>query len=168
MPCSKPSIFMTWQCGLTQILRSLGRDFPVCTRFFTLIVATRLPLAAMLQRQLWKMRRDYNLTQPKPCSSPAIINIGCCTIPGWPKPPSNASAKNCRVTARSYTRSQQLREARDIGLKVLPIGNGASPSIREIRPYLLKWHLHTRRFDDSRQRKTSTIEHWIFFLMKRL
>src|SRR5215470_3401117 len=159
---------MTWQCDLTRILRSLGRDFPVCTRFSTLIVATRLPLAAMRQRKLWKMRRDDNLTPPKPCSSPAIINIGCCTIPGLPKPPSNASAKNYRVTARSYTRSQQLREARDIGMKVLPIGNEASPSIREIRPYLLKWPLHTRCFDNSRQRKTSTVGHWIFFLMKRL
>ncbi len=29
---------MTWRCGLTRILRSLGRDFLVCTRFFTLTV----------------------------------------------------------------------------------------------------------------------------------
>ena len=36
MPCSKPSNFMTWPCGLTRILRSPGRDFLVCTRFFTL------------------------------------------------------------------------------------------------------------------------------------
>jgi Tfp pilus assembly protein PilF len=31
---------MTWRCGLTRILRSLGRDFLVCTRFFTLTAAT--------------------------------------------------------------------------------------------------------------------------------
>ncbi len=39
--------FMGWRCSLTRILRSLGRDFPVRTRFFTLTAATQLPLAAM-------------------------------------------------------------------------------------------------------------------------
>ena len=49
---SKPSIFMTWRCGLTRILRSRGRDFLVRTRFFTLTALTQLPLAAMRQRKL--------------------------------------------------------------------------------------------------------------------
>jgi TolB-like protein len=51
-PCSKPSNFMTWQCGLTRILRSPGHDFPVCTRFFTLTAATQLPRAVMRQKKL--------------------------------------------------------------------------------------------------------------------
>src|SRR5260370_40567522 len=126
---------MTWRCGLTRILLSLGRDFLVCTRFFTLTVATQLPLAAMRQRKLWKMRRNCNRTRPKPCSSRVITNIGYCTITGWPKPHLDASAKNYRATARSYTPLQQLREVRDIGMKVLPIANGASPSIHGIQPY---------------------------------
>ena len=64
-----------------------------------------------------------------------IINIGCCTITDWPKPHLDASAKCCQVTARSYTPLGQLREARDIGMKVLPIGSGASPSIHGIQRY---------------------------------
>src|SRR5262245_66296179 len=69
MPYSKRSILTIWRCGSTQILRSPGRDFLVCTRFFTLTVATQLPLDAMRQRKLWNMRRNSNRTHPKPCSS---------------------------------------------------------------------------------------------------
>src|SRR5262245_61992394 len=107
------------------------------------------------------MRRNCNPMHPKPCSSPVIINIGCCTITRWPKPHLDASVKCCQVTARSYMPLQQLHEARDIGTKASRIGNGASPSIREIQPYLLKWHLHTPRFDNSRKRKSYTVGHWI-------
>src|SRR5207248_4810574 len=108
------------------------------------------------QRKLWKMRRDCNRTHPKPCSSRVIINIGCCTITGWPKRHLHASAKCCQVTPRSYMLLQQLRETRDIGTKVLPIGNGVSPSIRGIRRYSLKWHLHMPHFDNSQERKSCT------------
>ncbi len=47
----KPSIFMSWRCGLTRILRWLGRDFLVRTRFFTLTAATQLPLGAMRRKE---------------------------------------------------------------------------------------------------------------------
>src|SRR5678816_1374985 len=105
------------------------------------------------------MRRNCNRTLPKPSSSPVITNIGYCTITNWPKPLLDASARCCQVTAGSYTPLQQLREAKDVGTKVLPIGNGASPSIRGIRRYSLKWRLHMRRFDNSQERKSCTIGH---------
>src|SRR4029450_10617275 len=105
------------------------------------------------------MPRNCNRIHPKLCSSPVTINIGCCTTTGWRKPPLNASAKCCRVTARSYTPLRQLRETKDVGMKVLPIGNGDSTSIHGIQRYLLKWHLHTQRFDNSQKRKSSMIGH---------
>src|SRR5882724_9940513 len=77
------------------------------------------------------MRRNCNRTRPKPCSSPVIINIGCCTITDWPKPHLDASAKCCQVTARSYTPLGQLHEAKDIGMKVLPMGAGPRPQSAE-------------------------------------
>jgi Predicted integral membrane protein len=80
MPFSKPSNFMTWRCGLTRILRSPGRDFLVCTRFFTLTAATQLPLAAMRQRSFGKCAETAAEHARNACSSPVIINIGCCRL----------------------------------------------------------------------------------------
>src|SRR5947207_14757603 len=69
-PYLKPSIFMGWPCSLTRILRSLGRDFLVRTRFFTLTVATQLPLAAMQPEAL------ENAQKLQPNSPESLLFVG--------------------------------------------------------------------------------------------
>ena len=102
MPYEKPSVFMSGRCSLTPILRSLGRDFLVRTRFFTSSLATTpLPLAAMRLKVRWRTRRNSSRTRPKPCSPWVIINIRCCVITGLLKPRSDTSAKCYQAAARS-------------------------------------------------------------------
>jgi TolB-like protein len=74
---------------LDPTLRLPGRGFPVRTRFFTLTATIQQPLAATRLKKLWSTRKDYSRTHPKPFFSWVIINIGCCTITGWPRLPSH-------------------------------------------------------------------------------
>ena len=101
----KPSIFMSGRCSLTPILRLLGRDFLVRTRFSTLAGDRRSTAArtAMQRNVLWRMRRNWSRTRLKPCSPWVIINIGCCVITGLLKPRSTASAKCYQAAARYHT-----------------------------------------------------------------
>ena len=92
---------MSGRSSLTPILRWVGRDFLVRTRFFILLAATPLPLVAMRLKVRWRTRRNSSRTRPKPCLPWVIINIGCCVITGSPKPRLGASAKCYQVAARS-------------------------------------------------------------------
>jgi hypothetical protein len=122
---------MTWRCGLTRILRS---PWARLSGVHALLYSNRRDTTAARRdaaKEALENAQKLQPNTPETCSSPVTINIGCCTITGWPKPHLDASAKCCQVTARSYTRSRQLREVRDIGMKVLPIGSGASPQSTE-------------------------------------
>ena len=117
----KPPVFMSGRCSLTPILRSLGRGFLARTRFSTLTTRTTLPLLGAMQRNmLWKMRRNWSRTRPKPCSPWVIINIGCCVITGSAKTTFGRVSKMLPGNSEVLMPSAQLPDARDTGMKALP------------------------------------------------
>ena len=83
----KATIFMSRRCSLTRILRWLGHDFLARTRSLLCPRGPMPLLGATRLRRLWRMRRNWSRTRPKPCSHWVIINTGCCVITGSPKPP---------------------------------------------------------------------------------
>ena len=70
-PSRKPSVFMSGRCSLTPILRWLGRDFLVRTRFFTLPAAT--PTAA--RRDAAKSALE-NAQKLQPNSPETLLALG--------------------------------------------------------------------------------------------
>ena len=93
------------------------------------------PLDATRQNVLWRMHRTSSMSGLRPCSPWVTINTGCCVITVLPKPRSIALANSYPVVARYQRRSAMSPNARETGIKALPISSKPSRSIHVMLSY---------------------------------
>ena len=113
---------------------------------------TTPPTHATRQNVLWRMHRTSSLSRLRPCSPWVTINTGCCVITVLPKPRSIALANSYPVVARYQRRSAMSPDARETGIKALPISSKPSRSIHVMWSYSSTRRPLTAFVGNSRQR----------------